>query len=61
MPLTISTILSCAVDLISTDHFRVVAMTAAIGSCLSLQVFSLVAWVVTQPMKERESLAGDRD
>jgi hypothetical protein len=36
-------------------------MTAAIGHRLSLEVFSFVVGIVTQAIKEGESLAGERD
>jgi hypothetical protein len=38
-----------------------VTVAAAIGHCLSLEVFSFVVGVVTQAIEEGESFAGDRD
>ena len=36
-------------------------MAAAVGDRLSLEVFSFVVEVVTQPIEEGESLTGDRE
>jgi len=61
MTLTESSIGAGSVDLVSTDHFRVMTVTAAIGHCLSLEVFSFVVGVITQAIEKSESLAADRD
>ena len=36
-------------------------MTPAIGKYLSLQIFSFVIWVETQPIEEGKSISRDRD
>jgi hypothetical protein len=36
-------------------------MTPAIGKHLSLQIFSFVIWVETQPIEEGKSISRDRD
>ena len=59
--LTECTVCSCPVDLVSTNQFRIVTISVAIGDRLSLEVFSFVVGVVTQAIEEGESLAGDRD
>jgi|GEM_PF-5094770 len=46
-------------NLISTDDHWLVSVSASIGSCLSLQVFSFVVGIVAQPSKEGESIASD--
>jgi hypothetical protein len=40
--------------MISTDHLRVVAISAAISSRLSFQVFSFIVWIETQSIEEGE-------
>jgi hypothetical protein len=61
MTLTEGSIGAGSVDLVSTNHYRVMTVTAAICHCLSLEVFSFVVGGVTQVIEESESLAGDRD
>jgi hypothetical protein len=55
------TVRSYAVDLVSTNHLRIVTMATPIGNRLTLKVFSLVVGIITQAIEEGESLAGDRD
>ena len=50
-----------SIDLISTDHFRVVPMTASIGPCLGFQVFSFVVGVKAESIQERKALTCHRD
>ena len=47
--------------MISTDHLRVVAISAAISSRLSFQVFSFIVWIKTQSIEEGESFSSDGD
>jgi len=61
MTLAEGTIGTGTVNLISTDHFWVVTISAAIGSCLALQIFSFIVGIVTQPVKECESITRHRD
>jgi hypothetical protein len=61
MALAEGTIGASSIDLISTDRFWAMTMTAAMCPCLCLQVFPFVVGVVTQAIEEGESLAGDRD
>jgi hypothetical protein len=61
MTLTEGSIGAGSVDLVSTNHFRVMTVTAAIGHCLNLEVFSFVVGAVTQAIEESESLADNRD
>ena len=61
MTLTECTVRSCPIDLISTNHFRIASIAAAIGYSLGLEVFSFVVGVITQAIKEGESLSRDKD
>ncbi len=56
-----SSIGASAIDLISTDHFWVVTVAAALGSRLSLQVFSFVVGITAEPIKEGKAIACHRD
>jgi hypothetical protein len=59
MSLAERTVQSCAEDLVSTNHFRVKSIAAEIGLRLSLEILSFVVGVVTEPIKEGESLTRD--
>lgn len=52
---------SCAVDLIGTDHLRVVAVSAATSLSLGIQVFFFVVGVEPQTIKEGEAVTSNRD
>jgi len=41
-----------SIDLISTDNLWTMAMTAAIGSCLRIQIFSFVLGVIAQAIQK---------
>lgn len=56
-----SPIRSCTVNLISADVLRVVAISAAMGHCLSLELFSFIIGIATQAIEEGESFAADRN
>jgi hypothetical protein len=59
MALAESSVGSRSINLISTDHFGIVTMAAPEGSCLSLQVFSFVVRIITQPIKEGKAVTSD--
>jgi hypothetical protein len=61
MTLTEGSIRAASVDMVSTHHFRIMTVTAAIGYCLTLEVFSFVVRVVNQAIETIESVAADRD
>jgi hypothetical protein len=50
---------SRSINLISTDHLWIVAISAAISSCLNLQIFSFILEVITQPIEKDEHIASD--
>ena len=50
-----------SIDLIGTDNFWVVTMTAAIGLCLGLQVFSFVIGIKAESIQEGKALTCHRD
>ena len=56
-----SSIGASQIDLISTDHFWVVIVPAAIGSRLSLQVFSFVVGVLAQKIQKCKAVACHRN
>jgi hypothetical protein len=47
--------------LIGANNGRIMPMTPAIGNDLSLQIFSFIIWVETQPIEEGKSISRDRD
>jgi hypothetical protein len=59
--LAVCTVRSCAIDLVSPHYLRILSMATPIGHRLSLQVFSFVVGVVTEPIEEGESLTCNRD
>ena len=61
MTLTECTVRSCPIDLMSTNHLRIMTIAPEIGHRLCLEVFSFVVGVKTQPIREGESLSCDRD
>ena len=50
-----------SIDLICTDHFWEVTMTAAIGPCLGFQVFSFVVGIKAQSIQKRKPFTCHRD
>ena len=50
-----------SIDLIGTDNFWVVTMTAAIGLCLGLQVFSFIIGIKAESIQEGKALTCQRD
>ena len=50
-----------SIDLIGTDHFGVVTMTAAIGPCLGLQVFSFVVGIKAESIQKGKAFTCHRD
>lgn len=61
MTLTERAVCPGPINLISTDHFWIAIIAAALGSCLSLQIFSFVVGAKTEPIKETETIASDGD
>jgi len=61
MPLDECTFQSCPIDLVDTNHFRVVTITAGIGYRLILEVIYLAVRVVAERILEGENLTFHRD
>ena len=61
MTLTESSIRPGTVNLISTDHLRVAAISAAISLGLAFQVLSFLVWVEAQAIQICESFDSDRN
>jgi hypothetical protein len=61
MTCTECTITACPINLIGANNGRIMPMTPAISSYLSLQIFSFVIWIETQPIEEGKSISRDRD
>jgi hypothetical protein len=47
---------ACSINLIGANNGRIMPMASAIGKHLSLQIFSFVIWVETQPIEEGGSV-----
>jgi hypothetical protein len=56
-----SSIGASSIDLICTDYFWVVTMTAAIGPCLGFQVFSFVVGIKAESIEKCKAFTCHRD
>jgi len=61
MTCTERTITACPLNLIGANNGRTMPVTPAIGKHLSLQIFSFVRWVETQPIEEGKSISRDQE